>query len=529
MNITLKHNKGFKWYKNDSFYLKGYFYIDAVFYEKENALNFLLTIKDTSDFKELLKNINGIFTIVFSDKKTVCIASDITRSFPIFYTFQNEKLFLSDDIIYLKNTFNILDFNAVSEIELKASCHTHGNKTLLQNVNQIQASEYLIIQNHKIIESNFFFSYAIEKAYLDSYSILKNKIVIAFENSFKRFIDSLNNRTAVIPLSGGFDSRLIAVMLKKHNYKNVVCYTYGRKDSFEIENSKKTAETLNFDWYFIEYKNELISNYLPTEEFKNYAHFAGKLSSMPYLQEYFAIKFLKDKKIITQDAIFVPGFAGDILGGSEYSKTISKNLKHSNLPEVILEKKMINYCFSNDEKKQIEAEIKKNLFLFDKNYTKKIPETVLEDYNLKERIAKYIFNSASYYTFFGHQFRFPFWDTELLSLFKKIPIKYKKAKLLFDDILINDYFKPFDVYFEKEIQPTKKQIKLQKLKDKIKPHLPNQLKKRILKKHDWNNYKPITDQMVNELNKKNIKAKKLYKDYNEIISQWYIHFSKKNI
>ena len=51
-------------------------------------------------------------------------------------------------------------------------------------------------------------------------------------------------------------------MLKKYNYKNVVCYTYGRKDSFEIENSQKTAKTLNFEWHFIEYKDDLISDFL---------------------------------------------------------------------------------------------------------------------------------------------------------------------------------------------------------------------------------------------------------------------------
>ena len=529
MKVYLSNNRGFLWYQKNNLFFKGYFFIEDTFYEKENALNYISKIVNYEDLKKFIAKINGVFTILKKEENTLFLVSDISRSFPVFYAKNKKNWLFSDDINFIQNQLKEFNYDALSELEFRASNHTHGDKTLLKDIYQIQSSEYILFVDDKINERNFYFSYSTDKESTLSYRKLKEQAIYSFENSFKRFIKSINNKTIVIPLSGGFDSRLIAVMLKKYNYKNVICFTYGRKDSFEIENSKKTAEKLNFEWHFIEYTNELISKFLTTKQFKNYAHFAGKLSSMPYLQEYFAIKLLKEKQIIPQDAIFVPGFAGDILGGSEYSKNISKNLNHCNIAKLILNKKMTNYSFSNDEKKLVIAEIKNNLALFDENYKIKIPETVFDNYNLKERITKYIFNSASYYTFFDYQFRFPFWDKELLIFFKDLPVKYKQEKLLFDDVLINDFFKPFGVHFAKEIQPTKKQIQIQKIKDKIKPFLPNHFKERILEKHDWNNYKPITDQMSIELNNRNIKVKKLYKDYNEIISQWYINFSKKKI
>ena len=296
MNITLKINKGFKWYKTATFFFKGYFYVDDLFYEKEDAINYVSKIKNSHQFKELLSELNGVFTLVFKDKNKICLAPDLTRSFPIFYTLQNNQLYFSDDIFYLKNLFKIDDYDGLSEIEFKASNYTHGKKTLLKNVFQIQPSEYLIVENNKIVESSFFYSYAIPKESADSYDELKNKAVIAFENSFKRFITSLNNRTAVIPLSGGYDSRLIAVMLKKHQYKNVICFTYGNKNSFEIENSKKAAKALGFKWFFVEYNSKLIEGYIHTDEFKEYAHFAGKLSSMPYTYKNFLLLNIYKKK-----------------------------------------------------------------------------------------------------------------------------------------------------------------------------------------------------------------------------------------
>ena len=529
MNITLKINKGFKWYKTATFFFKGYFYVDDLFYEKEDAINYVSKIKNSHQFKELLSELNGVFTLVFKDKNKICLASDLTRSFPIFYTLQNNQLYFSDDIFYLKNLFKIDDYDGLSEIEFKASNYTHGKKTLLKNVFQIQPSEYLIVENNAIVESSFFYSYAITKESSDSYDELKNKAVITFENSFKRFITSLNNRTAVIPLSGGYDSRLIAVMLKKYKYKNVLCYTYGRKDSFEIENSKKTSEQLNFKWIFIEYNSQLIDGFLDTSAFKEYVHFAGKLSSMPNLQEYFAVKYLKENNLMAEDSIFIPGYAGDLLGGSQFLKVIPANLKHTEIADLILEQKFTNYPLPTSEKKILKGEVEKQLTHFDENYVEKIPSSVFEDFDLKEKIAKYIFNSANFYTYFGYEHRFPYWDKELLGFFKKVPVKNKLMKRFFDDILINEYFKKYNVYFESELQPSEKNINIQKVKNKIKPFLPTFIKQQFLEKNDWVNYKPLTDEMLKSIDLNKLKVKKSSKEYNEIITQWYLYFSKNKI
>jgi asparagine synthase (glutamine-hydrolysing) len=530
MQIALKNNKGFSWYKNESVFIKGYFFDpNNIFYQEEKAVLFLNKITTKEDFINTIKEINGCFTIIIKSKKNTFIASDTTRSFPIFYTYNEEDIYISDDISFLKEKCKITKYNKLAELEFKASLHTYGKKTLLQNVFQVQSNEYLIIENNQVIKSNFFFSYATEKEFTTSYNSLKEDTITAFENAFQRLITSLDNKPIALPLSGGFDSRFIAVMLKKYNYKNVVCFTYGRKDSFEIENSKKTAEVLGFKWYFIEYNSKLTKGYLKTKTFRNYAHFAGKYSSMSYLQEYFAVIYLKENHLIDKNTVFIPGFAGDVLGGSQFIKVIPKKLKSAEIIDLIFKKMFRLHRFTSLQQKEIKDEIKKNLLAFNSNYDQKIPATVIEDYNMKERLAKFIFNSASFYTFFEYQHRFPFWDKELLEFFKKVPQKDKQMKALFDDVLINNYFKPFNVYFEKELGPDKKALTIQKIKDVVKPILPRQIKHKILQKHDWSNYKPLTDKMSLEMAENGIKTKKNIKEYNEIIAQWYLHFCKEEL
>jgi len=79
-----------------------------------------------------------------------------------------------------------------------------------------------------------------------------------YKNVFSRLIESVQGRTIVIPLSGGYDSRSSAAILKKLGYGNVICFTYGRPESFEVQTSEKVAKDLGYKWCFINYayKNE---------------------------------------------------------------------------------------------------------------------------------------------------------------------------------------------------------------------------------------------------------------------------------
>lgn len=527
-NIYLKFNLGFKWYSSKSIAVKGYFYVDDVFYEKEEALKYLDKNLTHNNRKDIFERLNGVFTILISEGDHLEMVCDVTRLFPLFYAIKYDVLFVSDDIQLLKSKIKTNQFDKLSKLEFKVSNHTHSNKTLLKNIFQLEASKYLIFNKTNILNNQFLFHYSIKKESSNSFKKLKSEAIQTIESTFLRFLKSINNKTILLPLSGGFDSRLLAVFLKKHNYKNVICFTYGRKQNFEVENSKKTAKQLGYKWFFIEYSTELIANFLETNEFLEYAHFAGKYSSMPYLQEYFAVKYLKEELNVPNDSIVVPGFAGDFLGGSEYNK-VSTNLKTEKIADAILNIKLNNFKVSKSEKSKLKEVMENNVRKIDNRYETKIPSTVFEDYVLKERIAKYIFNSASYYLYFGFEVRFPYWDLELLNFFKELPIQYKKMKKFYDDVLTSEYFEKHKVNFENEIQPKSSDLVKQRIKDKIKPLLTDSLKAKILKKHDWNNYEPITKQMLLQIKQNGLNVNRSYKDYNEIISQWYIYFCENKL
>ena len=520
MKVYLKYNCGFQWYFKDDISFKGYFYIDNIFYDKQNAANFLANV---DNLKAVLNAINGVFTILKKDKNVLTLISDITRSFPVFYAQINDDWYFADDVFSIINKLKTPKFNQIAKREFLASNHVHGRKTLIEGVYQLQSSEYLLFDNSKIKKQFNYFSYSNSEQKSKDLQALQKECITSFENSFKRTFNPIKENQIVLPLSSGFDSRLIALFLKKYNFKNVLCYTYGKKDSFEIEYSKKVAKTLGFEWVFIEYNEKLINNYIDTKEFESYINYAGKLSSMPNLQEYFAVKFLKENKLINDNAIFLSGYAGDILGGSEFKHFKNQKVTKNNISTLLFESKMKNTVISKFEKGDHLKEFENILLSFDKDFKNNIPKTVFDDYNLKERISKYIFNSASFYTFFGYEVRFPFWDLELLKFFKELPVEYKNDKSFFDQVLQNNYFEKFYVNFEKEKKSKITRSNFVGLKKIIKSFLPTFIKEKRMKDRDWNNYELVTQDMIAQMKSAKLSIHRTYNDYNEVVTQWYLY------
>lgn len=518
-------NNGFKWYTNNKgVYFKGFFYDNLNnIVEAENAIEVLNSIDSTERFIESINSLNGMYSIVILKDDFCYVTSDSTRVFPIFYKKSKDSFVLSDDINLLNTDKNII-YDKIAQKEFESFGCCLGNKTLLKDIYQIQSSEYLILKEHKILKNGFSFSIAVQEYTTKNYKDLKKTISTKFENTFERLINSLNGQTAVIPLSGGFDSRLIATFLKQHNYKNVICYTYGKKGNRDMELSKKIASKLNFKWHFIEYTDDLIEGFLDTSIFKSYCSFTFHHASMLFLQEYFAVKHLKEYNLIPDDAIFIPGHDGGALAGGYIVKLIPENIKDNHQ----IAKSICKSFFSTKRNNSHLNLVSQNLLNFNSNYLELKPHSVYEDFIYKEISSKVIFNSANVYDFFGYEYRLPFCDKELQNSFKNLDLKLKINKKIYIDI-ISDFFKKFDLNLKKEIQPSLLIVKVQNIKNAIKPFLPYFIIKRKNIENDWLNAQKMTDELEKNLEKNNLSFNKRKKHFNDVNKQWYIYYCKKLI
>ena len=221
--INLQYNKGFKWNDSKNIHSKGYLFDNKdSLYQGEN-LNIYFNCKLEEDFKNKIIMANGTFAIVIQNNRKLWIGVDRLRSIPLFYALQNNIFYISDSAYWIKDELNLKEIDSTPEQEFLLTGYITGKDTLFKEIKQVQAGEYLTAkeENRKIvIKNNRYYRYLHKNFFTEPKEELFNKLDKVSKNIIKRLINSVNGRTIIIPLSGGYDSRYIVSMLKKLNYKN---------------------------------------------------------------------------------------------------------------------------------------------------------------------------------------------------------------------------------------------------------------------------------------------------------------------
>lgn len=145
-------------------------------------------------------------------------------------------------------------------------------------------------------------------------------------NYMEYVIKKITDVNIVLPLSGGYDSRLIAYFIEKK--QNVHSFTYGiskvPSESYEVKNAEWISKTLNINWKqvelnrFYEYTNEWIDIYGPSV----HAH------GMYHMEFYDKIRNICEKGTVIS-GIIGDGWAGNVDVGTIDSYKELKKLGYS--------------------------------------------------------------------------------------------------------------------------------------------------------------------------------------------------------
>ena len=374
---------------------------------------------------------------------------DIVRSIPLFFSKQNNKFIVSDSSESLKKITGIKTINPLSSVEFQHTGYVTLSHTLFDQIYQIQAGECIVVdQSGKRIKINRFRYYDfLHKVFdnsdnFDFLSLLEKSIT----NVFSRLHQTTINKTLVVPLSGGLDSRLIISNLHKIGRKNVLCYYYGRKNCKEENISKAIAERLSYDWVSIEYTKKKWNRCYNGGAFENYFNYAGNGSSLPHIQDFLAVKELRDRSIIPEDSIFIPGHTGDFISGGHIPNMNNNTIQNRDrLVEYI-----IDYHYklwirkSHQFNSNLDRCISNKIMYAIKDHnisTKEDMANIFEYWEWKERQSKFIINSVRVYEFFGYEWRLPLWDLEFLNFWSKVPLEFRENKKLYKRYLLKSNYK----------------------------------------------------------------------------------------
>ncbi|MDR4988376.1 MAG: asparagine synthase C-terminal domain-containing protein [Bacteroidales bacterium] len=523
-HIRLTHNRGFHWVTEGHTSFTGYVYDqNGRYLDAANAVSLFREVTDLPRLKRMLQHIDGAFSLIIRLPEGCLIATDTMGMFPLLYAISGKTWNISDDASYLSGLVNSSTFNENALPEFLSAGFVLGAETLVEGIYRTRPAEILFLRKDGTKEHESYYWFLPEAFTAAQLPQLKTTLRNTLQAVSDRLINSLNGRTAIVPLSGGYDSRLIACMLKAAGYSNTVCFTYGRPNPESVL-SERVARALGFPWIFADYRNISTKEFLDTSNFNAYCNYAGSLASMPYLQEYFAVMHLKNDHNIPDDSIFLPGHTGDYLAGSYLEKTIRIRSDKRKDHRALANNYFTFVSLSQKNKRQIASRIKQWFEQYDHPEIASDPnyDAFTEDWDLKEKISKFIFNSSRVFPFFGYEYRFPLWDAELRAFFRNLPYTFRVFKQLYNEVIEEEYFKPLGVHFPaEELRETPKQLRWQAIKKRFRDFRPSFLRDRCLSKNDYLCYRRFTTEMTARLRKEGVPVNRNINSYNAFICQWY--------
>lgn len=447
MKIEIVNDRKYNWINKKigtfNIFFKGIIWLNKKYYTGENAcrkLSGIFNSKVTSTssnqketIRDLIKKFSGHFAFVINSSEIVIAVVDKVRSYPIYYYKSENVFYVSNSAVKLKEEAHLTEIDAESLLIYKMAGYCIGQDTIYKDLKQIQPGRFILLDD----KSNEFyytsyFKYWVDKTVNSSEEELLDELHTETLKTFSKMVETLNGDPVWLPLSGGYDSRLILSMLKELKYDNIITYTYGLKGVWEIKRAKYIAEHLNTKWHYIQFKPKQTKAYFYKNDTQNYFSFAGGLNSAPHLAEYYALLELRKKKLMPDNAIIINGQSGDFTSGGHIPKIlVETNVEELNIDlfmQAVIDKHYSLWIdFKSEENKLIISE--KILKLLQLSNIKKISKDSFAKYfelhEWEERQSKFVVNGQRAYDWFGYGWRLPLWSDELMEFWMKVPWKAK--------------------------------------------------------------------------------------------------------
>jgi len=447
--IKVTCTQGFHWRAREGVFAKGVAYDgDLNMLDSAGLVEHFASVDSCVEFERKLLSLNGNFAVVIRHNKKLYAGVDRARSIPLFYGFKGEQCLVADNAQDIACELSADRICAESLAQFKVTGYTLGEQTLYEGVLGMEPGQYLIYDGFTL-KKHYYYRYFQSSRRISDVQDLHQELESVSQSVFLRLIHSVGQRQLVVSLSGGYDSRYVVTMLAKLGCKNVLCYTYGTDSSYEVKTSEEVAKRLGYKWAYYEYNESTWCELFTDAETKHMLAIAHNGTSLPWIQDFAAVRHFTRIGVIEKDAIICTGFGGDALGGSYLPmEDRPPNGTHdfSELARYIAKKTAL---LSGDEKT--------NALYYDSVRRRLVAKSsrtddsiiTYESFLIEYALLRFIFNATRNYEFLGLEWRLPLWDNQLVDFWLTLPTHLRAGKLMYEEFLFTRLFDPLGVSFRK--------------------------------------------------------------------------------
>lgn len=419
-------------------WIRGLFRYRGAYYE-DDIPNELLKISSEEDFKAVRSQLSGNYALICKVGKLTFAAVDRIAVYPLFYACSPQGALIGDSFTMMESHQEHPCGDEESQMEFLASQMVIGNRTMIKNVYTIEAGQYLVIDETDRATLHDYDTHSHTESYPNDVAWLTEKHNEVVDDVFERMISTLHGRKVVLFLSGGYDSRLVAVQLHKHNYTNVLCVSYGKESDREASVAHKIADACGFEWILLDTDFRYVRTLIRTDaEMQAYQVHASNGLRVPYLEAVLLRPYFESGRIPT-DCVIVNGNSGDFIEGDQFCSQFvpGKEYSYSQLIDVILDK---HFTLSGKIISEFPTfrHIIYNLLHLSKSrmYSYDECQELFEQFNWRERQCKYVITSMCECEDLLHvDWRLPLWDDALVDFWLNVPIEQRAYRNLYYKIV----------------------------------------------------------------------------------------------
>lgn len=440
LNILCKRNRGYYWTGQSGSFFKGYLQDlqDGKVLTGAEAMEWLLQARDFAEFIRRLKRMQGLFAVILKKGDAYWIAVDHAASFPLYYSGDMQVVSDCADSIREEMGMARNAYNPLRMLELYETSYVAHQRTVYDGIFSLQCGEAICINGgHRSIAPYYTHKMPLsireEGQAMDELEQIAGKAV---KDTLKAVGDG---RRIVLSLSGGYDSRFLACLLKRYGAEHVICYCYGQENSFEAFASRQVAQALGYEWHFIEYSDKKLDRMLDTD-YDGYCSYAMNHDNLPHGQTLLAVKELKERGALPQDAVFLTGLTHDMPTGSYIPAKGQLGrypLDMGGFVAYTLDKRFYRIPVRDAVKERLAKDIrayleKRHMDVYDYQSFISAYDAVSTAYSH----AKHYIGMARAFEYFGYPWLLPCWDKRLLNFWYSVSADMRIGQGLYERYLM---------------------------------------------------------------------------------------------
>ncbi|MBV7364129.1 7-cyano-7-deazaguanine synthase [Actinomycetaceae bacterium TAE3-ERU4] len=377
-------------------------------------------IKDACDLSKL----RGHWSAILLSDNEVKLCADAFRSRPLYYALSATEILVTDDwfkaIEYVGYT---LDEAAYEQLAMAG--FVFGEATCAKGIWQVPSGQTVSINLDTCEVSH---SFARTPLFVKEKEQSSAQFITALDKVFntvmKRAVDSCPpNSKILLPLSGGYDSRLLAAWFAKNYNGPILTFSYGKPGSRELEISKQVAQSLNLPWRGIEMTPHEVHKEWGKPQTAQFLREAFSGFSLPHVQDWYALTILSKQGLCKPGDTVFPGHT--IVDNFHNLELLdSEPIKARDVAAAIFHKHCVMRPRIHTDKGELALKVYLHDFLSEVGFegTARSVQRCIEGFNFCERQTKYINNSMRAYEHFGLRWAVPMLDVEFTETWLSAPL-----------------------------------------------------------------------------------------------------------